>query len=68
MLPFIAGIAAGAAVVYAFGNRKEIQKSLGEGASKVKELAGDVKKSVSNTVECLSSKKSATEAPKEEAK
>lgn len=67
MLPFIAGIAAGAAVVYALGNRKEIQKSLGEGASKVKALASDVIKNVSEKIECLSAKKNATIQTKEEA-
>lgn len=67
MLPFIAGIAAGAAVVYALGNRKEIQKSLGEGASKVKALASDVTKNVSEKIECLSAKKNATIQTKEEA-
>lgn len=67
MLPFIAGIAAGAAVVYALGNRKEIQKSLGEGASKVKELASDVKKNVSEKIECLGAKKNVDIKTKEEA-
>ena len=39
MLPFIVGVAAGAAVVYAFGNRKEIQKGLENSISKAKEVA-----------------------------
>lgn len=68
MLPFIVGVAAGAAVVYAFGNRKEIQKGLEESISKAKEvakegmdkskeLACDVKKSVDGTLECIKAKK-----------
>ena len=48
MLPFIVGVAAGAAVVYALGNRKEIQKGLQSSVEKAKELACDVKKSVDN--------------------
>lgn len=78
MLPFIVGVAAGAAVVYAFGNRKEIQKGLEksiskakdvakEGMGKSKELACDVKKSVDSTIECIKTKKSAPKKEIEEA-
>lgn len=78
MLPFIVGVAAGAAVVYAFGNRKEIQKGLEESISKAKEvakggmdkskeLACDVKKSVDGTLECIKAKKSTPKNVKEEA-
>ncbi len=68
MLPFIVGVAAGAAVVYALGNRKEIQKGLQSSVEKAKELACDVKKSVDGTVECIKFKKASTpvETPKEE--
>lgn len=58
MLPFIAGIVAGAAVVYALGNKKEIQQGVQSGVDKAKELAHDVKKSVDGTLECIKSKKS----------
>ena len=78
MLPFIVGVAAGAAVVYAFGNRKEIQKGLEESISKAKEvakegmdkskgIASDVKKSVDSTIECIKTKKSAPKKEIEEA-
>lgn len=66
MLPFIAGIAAGAAVVYALGNKKEIQQSIQSGVSKAKELAGGVKKSVDGTIECMKSKKNTPTETKEE--
>ena len=78
MLPFIVGVAAGAAVVYAFGNRKEIQKGLEESISKAKEVAKegmdkskgiacDVKKSVDGTLECIKAKKSEPKKEIEEA-
>lgn len=78
MLPFIVGVAAGAVVVYALGNRKEIQKGLAESISKAKELAKegldkskeiacDVKKSVDGTLECIKSKQSTSLETKEEA-
>ncbi len=58
MLPFIVGLAAGAAVVYTVGNRKEIKESFKSGVDKAKELASDVKKGVDGTIECIKSKKS----------
>lgn len=78
MLPFIVGVAAGAVVVYALGNRKEIQKGLEGSISKAKELAKesfdkskeiacDVKKSVDGTLECIKSKQSTSLETKEEA-
>ncbi|AFL68889.1 hypothetical protein [Sulfurospirillum barnesii] len=65
MLPFIAGIAAGAAVVYALGNRKEIQAGIKSGVNKAKELACDVKKGVDGTLESIKSKKSSDIETKE---
>lgn len=67
MLPFIAGIAAGAIAVVAINNRKEIKEKaiIGAGkvketalvgASKVQEKASDVKNCVVNKVERLKSK------------
>ncbi len=67
MLPFIVGVAAGAADVYALGNRKAIKDTLKSGVAKAKELAEDVKKSVDGTIECIKSKKSETLEVKEEA-
>ncbi|MCR1811561.1 hypothetical protein [Sulfurospirillum sp. hDNRA2] len=67
MLPFIVGVAAGAAVVYTLGNRKAIKDTLKSGVDKAKELAEDVKKSVDGTIECIKSKKSETLEVKEEA-
>lgn len=67
MLPFIVGVAAGAAVVYTLGNRKAIKHTLKSGVDKAKELAEDVKKSVDGTIECIKSKKSETLEVKEEA-
>ncbi len=67
MLPFIVGVAAGAAVVYTLGNRKAIQHTLKSGVDKAKELAEDVKKSVDGTIECIKSKKNETLEVKEEA-
>ncbi len=57
MLPFIVGLAAGAAVVYTVSNRKEIKESLKGGVDKAKELTTDAKKSIDGTLECLKSKK-----------
>ncbi len=64
MLPFVFGAAAGAVVVYALENRKEIKEGACkvkdvacEGVSKVKEVASDVKKSVGDTIDCIKSKK-----------
>ena len=56
MLPFIAGIAAGAVAVVAINNRKEIKEKVIEGATKVKEKASDVKNSVTTKVENLKTK------------
>lgn len=67
MLPFVAGLAAGAVAVVAYNNNKKIRKSVKSGAKKVqevasssfektKELAGDVKATVSEKVDCLKSK------------
>jgi len=56
MLPFIAGIAAGAVAVVAINNRKEIKEKVVEGATKVKEKASDVKNSVTTKVEKLKTK------------
>ncbi len=39
MLPFIAGVAAGAIAVVAVNNNKKIKKQVVDGASKVKEVA-----------------------------
>ncbi len=68
MLPFIAGIAAGAVAVVAVNNNKKIKKQVikgatkvkevaTEGATKIKETAKDVKKTVEEKVDCLTSKK-----------
>lgn len=73
MLPFIAGLAAGAAVVVAVNNRKEIKEGVETGAKKAKEyaqtgyekakdVASDVKTSVASKVECLKSSKKEDEA------
>jgi len=56
MLPFIAGIAAGAVAVVAINNRKEIKEKVIVGATKVKEKASDVKNSVTTKVENLKTK------------
>ena len=75
MLPFIAGSAAGAAVVVAVNNNKKIRKTVAKGAQtakdfakegyeKTKEFAGDVKDTVSEKIECLKPKKSSKEAEK----
>ena len=57
MLPFIAGLAAGAIAVVAINNRKEIKEKVIEGANKAKETACDVKNTVVNKVEKLKFKK-----------
>jgi len=68
MLPFIAGVAAGAVAVVAYNNNKQIRKGVSQGAKKVKEvaetsyektkeLAGDVKATVEDKIDCLKSKK-----------
>ncbi len=56
MLPFIAGLAAGAVAVVAINNRKEIKEKVIEGASRVQEKAGDVKNCVVEKVEKLKTK------------
>ncbi len=68
MLPFIAGIAAGAVAVVAYNNNKEIRQGINKGAKKVKkaaesgyektkEIAGDVKATVGEKIDCLKSSK-----------
>lgn len=68
MLPFIAGVAAGAIAVVAVNNNKEIKKQVEKGAKKVKEVATqsatkikktakEVKQTVEEKVDCLTSKK-----------
>ena len=56
MLPFIAGIAAGAVAVVAINNRKEIKEKAKIGATKVQEKATDVKNCVVSKVEKLKKK------------
>jgi len=56
MLPFIAGLAAGAVAVVAINNRKEIKEKVIEGATKVQEKASDVKNSVATKIEKLKTK------------
>ena len=56
MLPFIAGIAAGALAVVAVNNKKEIKEKVVQGATKVKEKATDVKKTITNKVDSLKTK------------
>ena len=56
MLPFIAGLAAGAIAVVAINNRKEIKEKVIEGASIVKDKASDVKNTVVTKVEKLKTK------------
>lgn len=73
MLPFIAGVAAGAIAVVAYNNNDKIKKSVNEGAKKAKtlaesgfekskELAKDVKATVSEKVESIKSKKCETQS------
>lgn len=56
MLPFIAGLAAGAVAVVAINNRKQIKEKVIQGATKVQEKAGDVKNCVVEKVENLKTK------------
>lgn len=74
MLPFVAGLAAGAVAVVAYNNNKKIRKTINKGAQKAKEyakesyektkeFAGDVKESVGEKVECLKSKKGGENPP-----
>jgi hypothetical protein len=62
MLPFIAGIATGAALVVAYGKKKEIKEGVEIGASKVKEFAGDVKESIEGKIDALKSSKEKPQA------
>jgi hypothetical protein len=73
MLPFIMGAAAGAVAVVALNNKKKIKKTVTktavkakkaaeEGIEKSKEVAKDIKATVSEKVDCLTSKKSDTKA------
>jgi len=68
MLPFIAGVAAGAVAVVAYNNNKEIKKGINKGAKKVKEVANtsyektkemadDLKATAKEKIECLKSQK-----------
>lgn len=68
MLPFIAGIAAGAVAVVAYNNNKEIRQGINKGAKKLKkvaesgyektkEIAGDVKATVEEKMDCLKGSK-----------
>lgn len=68
MLPFIAGLAAGAAAVYAYNNSDALKKTIDKGAKKVKEaaetgydkgkeIAGDVKETVGEKIDQLKHKK-----------
>ncbi|MBP1680330.1 MAG: hypothetical protein H6Q35_669 [Proteobacteria bacterium] len=67
MLPFIVGALAGAATVIAFSKKKELKEGLEQGVCKAKEVAGEVKKSLDGTIECMKSKKStSTKVKKEE--
>lgn len=66
MLPFIVGALAGAAVVVAFGKKKELKEGLEQGVCKAKEVAQEVKKSVDGTIECIKSKKALHVKAKEE--
>jgi len=66
MLPFIVGALAGAAAVIAFSKKKELKEGLEQGVCKAKEVAGEVKKSVDGTIECLKSKKALHVKTKEE--
>ena len=57
MIPLLAGVATGALAVVAYNNKKEIKNKMLEGASKAKEVAIDVKESVKEKVDCLTSTK-----------
>lgn len=68
MLPFIAGIAVGAVAVVAYNKNDKIKSAVGQGlekakdmateaSEKTKEIACDVKATVSEKVESLKSKK-----------
>jgi uncharacterized protein YcbK (DUF882 family) len=68
MLPFIAGVAAGAVAVVAINNNKKLRKKVNksaqkaqefaqEGYEKTKEFAKDVKETVVEKVDCLKPKK-----------
>jgi len=67
-LPFVAGIALGAGVVYAFNKVDSIKNALGYGVDKTKEIAAcsfektkdvavDIKDTVDATVDCIKEKK-----------
>lgn len=57
MLPFIAGVAAGAVAAVAYNNNKKIKKGINSGAKKVKEVARDLKVTAKEKIECLKSQK-----------
>ena len=72
MLPFIAGVAAGAVAVIAINNNKKLRKTVNQGTKKAKEMAqdsyektkefaSDIKATVSEKVDCLKSKKESPE-------
>jgi len=69
-LPFIAGIAIGAGVVFAFNKIGSLKETLGFGVGKTKEfaacglektkdVAADLKETVGATVDCIKEKKTA---------
>ena len=57
MLPFIAGIAAGAVAVVAVNNKKEIKEKVITSAKKVKEKACEAKDTIKVKVKNLKNKK-----------
>jgi len=57
MLPFIAGIAAGAVAVVAVNNKKEIKEKVITSAKKVKEKACEAKDTIKEKVKNLKNKK-----------
>lgn len=65
-LPFIAGIALGAVAVAAFNNKKELKEVANKGLEKTKEVASDIKKTATSTVDCVKEKitKEEEEKPK----
>ncbi len=71
-LPFILGIAVGAAAVVAFNKSDKLKDALGSGVDKTKEIAAcgfektkdvaaDVKDTLNSTVDCIKEKKSKEE-------
>lgn len=54
--PFIAGLALGAVAVAAFNNKDELKEAANKGFEKTKEVADDIKKTASSTVDCVKEK------------